>query len=703
MTPPATAVPATPALFPYRPRPPQETILAEVAELTRRGGPLLVNAPTGSGKTVASLAPLVEHAGASGHRILYLVRSRAQELQVMRETATIGHRLDAPVLALGLAGRSTRCFLLESDPEVKGATAEEHGKLCADRKRSTERALRGELPATPPREFPEDGEIDLTDLDGCPYYARVLGADVDALSESLGSRATSPPEFEKLCRDDNLCAYELSKRLAPRATVVVAPYAFFFHPHVRRSLLGWMKVDPASVDLVLDEAHNLPEYLRDLTTVSLPEESVRRARDEVAERGDFQLPNGPSATRFFDVVRAAVEELAHALARGDDGVLPNGVFEEALLGAIGGNAHRLDTWLGALATWGENLKEERRRERHLPRSWVHAVAITLLSWPKLEPPRYAKVVSRQPRPALEAVMLDASEAARPILDCHLSVHLGSTLVPLEEYRDSLGLGAQSRLVDVPSYLPPENCRYLFDPDANADPEELREDPRAIPRLADRVSRALEALPVRTAVLFPSFELMRQVLEAGLQSQLPTSPFVEYARLPSSDLWRPLEGWKSDPHSTVFVGVTGGRLAEGIDHPDAEIGAIVLVGLPYPAPTAKRRALTEYLDRTVGHGSDYTVKAPAERAIRQAVGRMVRTQHDRGLVIVLDRRAPSCASVLPGLQPVGDLGRLSREFYGRRARWTALRPPPSERSTVRSPAGPETGADAGSSSPDEPRL
>jgi DNA excision repair protein ERCC-2 len=659
-----------------------------------------VNAPTGSGKTVATLAPLIEHAASSGHRILYLVRSRGQELQVLRETATIGHRLERPVLALGLAGRAKRCFLLESDPEIKGATAEEHGKLCADRKRSTERALRGEQPATPPRELPDDGEIDLTDLDGCPYYARVLGADVEALAEDLSRRATSAPEFEKLCRDDNLCAYELSKRLAPRAAVVVAPYAFFFHPHVRRSLFDWMKVEPASVDLVLDEAHGLPDYLRDLTTVSLPEESVRRARDEVAERGDFQLPNGPSATRFFDVVRAAIEELAHALARGDDGVLPNGVFEEALLGAIGGTAHRLDTWLGALATWGENLKDERRRERRLPRSWVHAVAITLLSWPKLEPPRYAKVVSRQPRPALEAIMLDATEAARPVLDCHLSVHLGATLVPLEEYRDSLGLGARSRLVDLPSYLPPENCRYLYDPASNAESEELREDPRAIPRLADRVGRVLESLPVKTAVLFPSFELMRQVLEAGLQSQLPPNPFVEYARMPSSDLWRPLDGWKSDPHASVLLGVTGGRLAEGIDHPEDEIGAVVLVGLPFPAPSAQRRALVEYLDRTLGHGTDYGVRAPTERAIRQAVGRMVRTPHDRGLVIVLDRRAPAFATALPGLEPISDLARLTREFYGRRARWSAHRATPGP-----APGAPTAGAGPeGNPSPaDEPRL
>ena len=621
----------------------------------------------------------------------------------MREVATLGHRLDRAVLALGLEGRSKRCFLLESDPEVKGATAEEHGKLCADRKRSTERALRGEEPSAPPREIPEDGEIDLTDLDGCPYYARVVGSDLDALTETLQARPAPPPEFEKICRDDNLCAYELSKRLLPRATVVVAPYAFFFHPHVRRSLFGWMGCEAPAVDLVVDEAHYLPEYLRDLTTVALPEESVRRARDEVAERGDFQLPNGPSATRFFDVVRAAIEELAHALVRGDDALLPSGVFEESLLAALGGNSHRFDTWLGALATWGENLRDERRRERRLPRSWVHTVAITLLSWPKLEPPRYAKVVTRVPRPALEAFALDASEAARPILDCHLSVHMSSTLAPLDEYRDALGLGPTSRRVDVPSHLPRENCRYLYDPTVTTDPGELREDPRAVARLADRIAKVLEVLPVKTEVLFPTFELMRQVLEAGLQSQLPPNPFVEYARLPTSDLWRSIEGWKSEPPSSVLLGVAGGRLAEGIDRPDDELGAVVLVGIPYPRPTAKRRALEEFLDRTVGRGTEYAHRAPAERAIRQAFGRLVRTEQDRGLAIVLDRRAPRFADILPGLAPVEDLGRLSREFFGRRARWATGRSRDAD--AVLTPGGPAGAALSGAdpAEADEPRL
>jgi len=648
-----------------------------VAEAARRGGPLLVNAPTGSGKTVATLAPLLEHAVAADHKILYLVRTHSQEAQVLQEARVIGHRLERPILAVGLQGRARRCFLLENVAEVKGATAEEHGKLCADRKRATERAMAGEAPLVPSPELPEGGEIDLTDLDGCPYYARVLQTDVDELVERLGAKLPSPSEFDKLSRDENLCAYELAKKLVPRSRLVTAPYAFFFHPHIRRSLYAWMGIPPERVDLVIDEAHNLPGQLRDLASVALPQESVRRARSEVAERGDFQLPDGPSATRFFDIVGAAVEELVHALAREDDAVLPPAVFEDALLTALGGTSHRLDTWLGALATWGENLRDERRRERHLPRSWVHTVALTLLSWPQLESPGYVKVATRTPRAALEAYSLDASVPARPILECHTSVHLSGTLGPLEEYRDTLGLGATARLLDIPSHFPPEHRRLLYDASITTRFEDLRQDPHAVARIADRLVEVLACLPVKTAVFFPSFDLLHKVLEAGLQSSLPGNVFIEYSKMPTGDLWRSIEGWKRDPEGTVLLGVTGGRLAEGIDYPDEELEAVVIVGIPYPKPTAKNEALRRFLDASTGRGWEYTVEAPAARSIVQACGRLIRSEHDRGLAIILDRRAPTFARWLPGLEPIGDLAATTRSFYGgRRARWSPSKRPAS---------------------------
>jgi DNA excision repair protein ERCC-2 len=199
-------------------------------------------------------------------------------------------------------------------------------------------------------------------------------------------------------------------------------------------------------------------------------------------------------------------------------------------------------------------------------------------------------------------------------------------------------------------------------------EELQSDPAAVGRIADRLAEVLENLPVKTAVFFPSFDLLDRVLAAGLAGALPPNAVVESRRLPMGDLWRSIEGFKKEPGGGVLLGVTGGRIAEGVDFPDDELEAVVVVGIPYPRPSAKRDALRTYLDATVGHGWEYAVEAPAERAIRQALGRMIRSENDRGIGVILDRRAETFSGSLPGLEPLGDLAAVARRFYGRRSRW-----------------------------------
>jgi DNA excision repair protein ERCC-2 len=149
-----------------------------------------------------------------------------------------------------------------------------------------------------------------------------------------------------------------------------------------------------------------------------------------------------------------------------------------------------------------------------------------------------------------------------------------------------------------------------------------------------------------------------------------------------DLWRSIEGFKRGEPEGVLLGVTGGRIAEGVDFPDEELEAVVVVGIPYPRPTAKREALRQFVEATVGHGWEYCVEAPAQRALLQALGRMIRSENDRGIGIVLDRRAPTFEAALPGLQPIRDIEGEARRFYGRRSR----------RSRASGPSPPE-GADA----------
>ncbi|MGC2033829.1 MAG: helicase C-terminal domain-containing protein, partial [Thermoplasmata archaeon] len=151
------------------------------------------------------------------------------------------------------------------------------------------------------------------------------------------------------------------------------------------------------------------------------------------------------------------------------------------------------------------------------------------------------------------------------------------------------------------------------------------------------------------------------------------------QLSLGDLWRPVVGVKKES-SGLLLGVSGGRIVDGLDFGEQDLEALVLVGIPYPRMTAKRRALRAFWDRAAkGRGEEYVRTAPARRAVVQALGRLIRSEHDRGLVVVLDARAPELGEVLPGLAPIGDLYETTRRFYGQRAKFnysSAERPGPA---------------------------
>ena len=83
---------------------------------------------------------------------------------------------------------------------------------------------------------------------------------------------------------------------------------------------------------------------------------------------------------------------------------------------------------------------------------------------------------------------------------------------------------------------------------------------------------------------------------------------------------------------------GGRVSEGIDFPGSELEIEILEGIPYPKPTAKQRALLHYYEIKFGKGWEYTVKAPVTRRLLQTLGRLIRTEEDRGIALILDKRA-----------------------------------------------------------------
>ena len=95
----------------------------------------------------------------------------------------------------------------------------------------------------------------------------------------------------------------------------------------------------------------------------------------------------------------------------------------------------------------------------------------------------------------------------------------------------------------------------------------------------------------------------------------------------------------DGDGAALFSVMGGRISEGMDFPAEQLEIAVIIGIPYPKPTARQRGLQRYYDLKFGKGWEYTVQAPAARKLLQAIGRLIRNECDRGVAVILDKRAP----------------------------------------------------------------
>ena len=94
-----------------------------------------------------------------------------------------------------------------------------------------------------------------------------------------------------------------------------------------------------------------------------------------------------------------------------------------------------------------------------------------------------------------------------------------------------------------------------------------------------------------------------------------------------------------------------RLSRGGDmhYLSQKVMIALIVGIPYPKPTARQRGLQRYYDLKFRKGWEYTVEAPTARKILQSIGRLIRDEKDRGVAVILDRRATRFKRYIRDLQ------------------------------------------------------
>ena len=629
--------------FPYNLRGNQKETIESIEATIGNRNHIVLESPTGSGKTFISLAATLPFVISKGLKIVYCVRTNSQQKQVIHELEQF-KKAGNSIKAVAIQGRDSLCPQQNYDNELKKSNWSEKSKICKSLK------IQSKM-----------GE------GGCQFYRRFL-RDSKSLIDEWSTEILTAQDFSKKAEEAGLCPYELNKLLLKEAQVVIVPYVYFFEEFVRNYVLGWMGTSIDKIITIIDEAHNLPDWARNAASDSLSLKSINSAVNEVKDFG-YLLPEGRDPIQFLNFVEASIEKLAeeHILENEDEGHLPSHIvspdsevptFETEMMSLGKMTLFKLKQDSTEISKMGQMTRQYLLDHGKRPRSYLGSVGDFLCRWLDSLETHTIRLVGKDPL-RLEKVCLDPRVMTGFLDNTAGVVSMSGTLSPLDMFRDLVGLRPDSILERKESVFPKNNKKVLYLPDVTTSYSELNSKSSTWDKIISKLELITSNFGGNIALFFPSYKL----LELALQSINIKKPiYREYSGMGQEELMQTVESFKSDS-SAVLAGVMGGRLAEGIDYPNTTLEMAIIVGIPYPAPGVRQNALQHYYDISFkGQGWKFAVESPAARKLLQAAGRVVRSETDRGFIVIADSRTGRFLEYIPELEKSNDIVSEINEFF-----------------------------------------
>ena len=654
--------------FPYDLRENQRNIMQEIDYTLNFQNHLVFESGTGSGKTICVLSSALKYALDNKKKIVYTTRTNAQQQQVILELREIRKKIqDKRILGIGMQGRANMCILAKKDAEMSNGTSEELSKFCTNQKKLV---------------------LSNKKNGGCEFYRNFISdkTKLEKIQQWTKNNLPTAEELIEYCEKNKICPYELNKQLVNEAQVIVVPYIYIFDKSIRIMLFDWLSMSEEDIILVVDEAHNLPDYLRDLYSTQLSMWMLNSCILEAEKVGNPSIANGIiKVSQFCEMLSEIVRDLRdtyvfNILENGlrkdnqikNDAFIPSHELETEILSRLKISSKTFDEIVSDLIAYGEKIQNYRKKEGKLPRSYIHKLGVFLEFWAAIEIDKYIKLIVNSgngKNPRIEAYCLDPSIGTAIINEFHSTIHMSGTLKPLEEYRDSLGLSKNTKLIFYPSPFSKENRRIFFTRDVTTRYEDIAKDKKIISRIWQYINNICNTFPKNTMVFFPSFNVLNMFRNQGYFKDIERCLYVEEQSMSQSNLMDLVTDFKKsgleNGNCATLFSVIGGRISEGMDFPAEQLEIAVIVGIPYPKPTARQRGLQRYYDLRFNKGWEYTVNAPAARKLMQSIGRLIRNENDRGVAIILDRRAPRFKQYIKDLRVTNDLIMDIEQFLDRK--------------------------------------
>ena len=249
----------------------------------------------------------------------------------------------------------------------------------------------------------------------------------------------------------------------------------------------------------------------------------------------------------------------------------------------------------------------------------------------LEGEEFSYVFDASAEEAVEIVCKDPSRfLAERLTGFHSAIAMSATLAPMDFYRQMLGFDAErTDQVNFPSPFPREHRKIVVVPSVSTT---FRYRAANYDKIAGIIATTAAARRGNYMALFPSYEFLRATAR-----HLSLPAIVQEPGMTDAQRQTVLDALKTNDPPKLVLAVQGGLFAEGVDYPGETLSGVIVVSPALPQVSFERELMRRYYQEHYGKGFEFAYLYPGMNRVIQSVGRLIRTETDCGVGVLVCRR------------------------------------------------------------------
>ena len=559
--------------FPYRKG--QRDLAVSVYRTILRKKKLFIQAPTGVGKTISSVFPAVKAVGEElGEKIFYLTAKTI--------TRTVAEQAFET--------------LREQNLKFKVITLTAKEKIC----------------------FCEETSCN---PDDCPYAKGHFDRVNDAVYELLMREDVMSREvLEAQARKHKVCPFEMALDVSTWVDGVICDYNYVFDPDARLRRF-FAEGGAGGYLFLIDEAHNLVERGRQMYSAELCKEDFLAVKKLV--KGE--------APRFAKRLEACNKILL---------AMKKECENYKVLDNISHFGIQLMNVLSETDRYLEECVDKEVRETVL--DFYFQVRSFLNIYDGLDE-NYVVYTEYQEngRFVLKLFCVNPAANLQKCLDKgNSAVFFSATLLPIQYYKRLLSTEKDNYAVYIDSSF--DTKKRLLMNGVDVSTRYTMRSREMYQRYATYIFRVVKAKMGNYLIFFPSYRFMEDVYQEFTQllasDEEEMELVVQEKHMDEEERENFLRAFEMGREkSLIGFGVLGGIFSEGIDLTNEKLIGTLIIGTGLPQVCNEREILKSYFDQKGLYGFDYAYRYPGMNKVLQAAGRVIRTEDDRGVILLLDER------------------------------------------------------------------